>query len=130
RIDDGRVVPELCRQALEGKKFTLHGDGKQTRSFCYVDDLVSGIIAYFESNEIEPINLGNPVERTMIDFADNIEKIVGKKVERTFLPARPDDPMRRCPNISRAKERLGWEPQVDLETGLRQTIEFFKGELA
>lgn len=129
RIDDGRVVPELCRQALEGRPFTLHGDGKQTRSFCYVDDLVTGILKYFESSEIEPINLGNPVERTMLDFAENIEKVLGKKIDRTFLPARPDDPARRRPEISRARERLGWEPKIDLETGLKSTIEFFKKEL-
>ena len=125
RPDDGRVVPELCMQALEGRDLTLHGEGEQTRSFCYVSDLVDGIIRYYESRESEPINIGNPVERTVADFARTVILLTGAKSGLKKLPSRPDDPRRRCPDITRARTRLGWEPKVGLEEGLRRTLEYF-----
>jgi dTDP-glucose 4,6-dehydratase len=130
RPDDGRIVPELCMQALKGKPLTLHGDGKQTRSFCFVSDLVDGIIRLFESNVHDPVNVGNPSERTVLEFAEAVNRIMksegkpGSKLE--FLPGRQDDPKRRCPDITRAKTLLGWEPKVDLEEGLKRTLEYFK----
>jgi len=129
RPDDGRVVPEICIQALLGKKLTIHGDGKQTRSFCYVSDLVDGIIKLFESNVNVPVNIGNPVERSILDFSDAVQKITGKSLALEKLPARPDDPKRRCPDITRAKTLLGWSPKVDLAQGLKATLEHFQSEL-
>lgn len=125
RPDDGRVVPEFCMQALTGKDLTVHGEGDQTRSFCYVSDLVDGIIRYFESSEHEPVNLGNPVERKVVDFARAVIELTGSKSGLRHLPARPDDPRKRCPDITRARTRLGWEPKVDLEEGLKKTLEYF-----
>ena len=126
RPDDGRVVPELCMQALEGRDLTLCGDGQQTRSFCYVTDLVDGIVRLFESDIRDPVNIGNPSERTIREFADNILKLTGAKSRIVSLPARQDDPRKRCPDITRAKTLLGWSPQVSLEEGLGKTIEYFK----
>jgi dTDP-glucose 4,6-dehydratase len=127
RPDDGRVVPELCMQALRGEKFSIHGDGLQTRSFCYVDDLVEGILRYFFSSESDPVNIGNPVERTILEFAETVRELVGSKTEITHLPGRPDDPKRRCPDITRAEKVLGgWSPQVSLKDGLARTIEYFR----
>lgn len=126
RLDDGRVVPELCRQALMGQGLTVCGDGRQTRSFCYVSDLVEGIFRLFESDVHEPVNIGNPSERTILDFAKTILKLTGSRSLITHLDPRTDDPKRRCPDISRAQKLLGWSPQVDLEPGLLQTIEYFK----
>jgi dTDP-glucose 4,6-dehydratase len=130
RLDDGRVVPELARQALLGKPLTVHGTGLQTRSFCYVSDLVEGILRLFESGIHEPVNCGNPSERTVLEFAQELQKIVGSEQPIHHLPARQDDPRRRCPDITRAKELLGWSPQVDLIEGLRQTVAAFQAELA
>lgn len=129
RLNDGRVVPALCAQALRGEKLTVHGDGKQTRSFCYVDDLVDGIYKLGQSAESLPTNVGNPVECSLLDFAKVVQKVSGKNLEIEHLPARPDDPRRRCPDISKAKRVLGWEPKIQLEEGLRRTIEAFKKEL-
>lgn len=129
RPDDGRVVPELCMQALRGEALTIHGEGKQTRSFCYVDDLVDGIFRYFESSVSFPVNLGNPVERTILEFAEEVKSLTGSAVAIRKLPAREDDPKKRCPDITRARKELGWEPKVDLRVGLARTIEFFKGKL-
>lgn len=126
RPDDGRVVPELCMQALRGESLTLHGDGKQTRSFCFVDDLVDGIIRYFDSNLSEPVNLGNPIERSILDFAEVVKKVSGSSSPTKLIPGRPDDPKKRCPDITRARTKLGWEPKVTLEDGLRRTFEYFK----
>jgi dTDP-glucose 4,6-dehydratase len=127
RPDDGRVVPELCVQALHGKKLSIHGDGKQTRSFCYVDDLVEGILRYFESSETAPTNIGNPVERTILEFAQVVRDLTGAKSSIEHLPGRTDDPKRRCPDITRAKKVLGgWTPKVDLQDGLARTIEYFR----
>ena len=129
RLNDGRVVPALCAQALRGEKLTVHGDGTQTRSFCYVDDLVDGIYRLGQSQETMPTNVGNPNEFSLNEFARVVQKVSGKNVEIQYLPARPDDPRRRCPDISKAKRVLGWEPKVQLEEGLRRTLEAFKKEL-
>ncbi len=129
RIDDGRIVPEFCRQALSGLPLTVHGDGKQTRSFCYVSDLVEGIVRLFESKERDPVNIGNPIERTVLEFAKAVNELVGSKSEIRYLPARVDDPKQRCPNITRAKTLLHWEPQVDLYEGLRKSIDYFRTQL-
>lgn len=128
RLEDGRIVPELCKLALEGKKLTIHGDGQQTRSFCYVSDLVEGIVRYFESSEFQPMNIGNPVEFSVLEFAKTLESLMGKKLEIEFTSARPDDPKKRKPDISKAQKLLQWEPKIQLKEGLRETIEFFKSE--
>jgi dTDP-glucose 4,6-dehydratase len=130
RLNDGRVVPELCSQALQGKKLTLHGDGTQTRSFCFVHDLVDGIFRMTQIKEHEPINVGNPVEWELNDFARVVAKLGEKEVGIEYLPSRPHDPRRRCPDISKAKRLLkGWEPKVSLEEGLRITMDQFRKEL-
>lgn len=129
RLNDGRVVPELCAQALRGEKLTVHGDGSQTRSFCYVSDLVEGIYKLSQSSERLPVNCGNPVETSLNDFAKAVQKVAGKKLEIHYLPARPHDPRRRCPDITKARKLLGWEPKVPLEEGLRITLEAFRKEL-
>lgn len=130
RLDDGRVVPQLCSQALKGEKLTLHGDGTQTRSFCFVHDLVDGIFKMTQvKNEFMPINLGNPREFSLNEFAKVVESLAGKSLGVSYLPGRPDDPRRRCPDITRAKSVLGWEPKVHLEEGLRLTMEAFRREL-
>lgn len=129
RINDGRIVPELCRQALEKLPLTLHGDGTQTRSFCFITDLVEGIIRLFESDIQEPVNLGNPVEYQVIDFAKKLQSLTHDQSPFQFLPARPDDPKMRRPDITRAKTLLGWEPQVSLEEGLKQSLDYFQKQL-
>ena len=131
RLDDGRIVPALCAQALQGQALTVHGNGLQTRSFCYVADLVDGIFKLFESDvpASMPTNIGNPTEYTVLQFAEALKKLSGKDLPITHQPARPDDPRRRCPDITRARTRLGWEPQVPLTDGLKMTLEFFRSEL-
>jgi dTDP-glucose 4,6-dehydratase len=129
RLNDGRVVPELCRQGLIGEAFTIHGDGQQTRSFCYVADLVEGIYRLSQSSEHLPVNIGNPGEYTILEFAAAIESVLGKKLEKKFIPGRPDDPRRRRPDIGKAERVLGWKPEVKLEHGLRLTLEAFRQEL-
>lgn len=131
RADDGRIVPELCMQALQGQDLTVHGDGKQTRSFCYVSDLIEGIFRLYESEVNVPVNIGNPSERSVLDFAQAVIEITGSKTSKIrHLPARPDDPRKRCPNISRATDKLGgWKPEVDFHRGLSQTIDYFKTQL-
>ncbi|MCC7442839.1 MAG: GDP-mannose 4,6-dehydratase [Bdellovibrionales bacterium] len=126
RPDDGRVVSEFCMQALRNQPITLHGDGKQTRSFCYVSDLVDGIIRYFESELREPVNLGNPNEFTMIELAEKIREHTGSKSALTHLPGREDDPRRRQPEITRARKLLDWELRVPLDEGLKRTVEYFR----
>ena len=133
RPDDGRVVPELCLQALKGENLTIHGDGQQTRSFCYVSDLVDGILRLFESEIKHPVNIGNPVERTIYDFAVAVQNCVGGngvgKSQITKLEARPDDPKKRRPDITLARTLLKWEPKVSLEEGLARTVEYFKTQI-
>lgn len=130
--NDGRVVPNFINQALNGEPITVYGDGKQTRSFAFVSDTVEGILRamFTEGTKGEVFNLGNPDEWTMLDFADNIRQIVNPALEIIFMPARPDDPNRRCPDITKAKTRLGWQPTVTLHEGLAQTIEYFRAEKA
>lgn len=130
RLDDGRVVPELCREALAGKPMSICGDGTQTRSFCYVSDLVEGIFRLFESGITHPVNIGNPSERTILEFAKSVAELTGSKAGIRHLPARQDDPKKRCPEITKAKTLLKWEPKVDLKEGLAKTIAFFKEEMS
>ena len=129
--DDGRVVSNFIVQALRGEPLTIYGDGSQTRSFCYVDDLVSGLIALMEnaSNEPGPVNLGNPGEFTMLELASLVLDMTGSSspIEHRDLPA--DDPKQRQPNIDKAKKVLGWEPSVPLRDGLKKTIDYFRSQL-
>jgi UDP-glucuronate decarboxylase len=124
--NDGRVVSNFIIQALGGKELTIYGSGKQTRSFCYVDDLVEGLIRMMECvGFIGPVNLGNPAETTIIEFARRIIALTGSKAKVVFKPLPADDPQQRQPDITLARERLGWEPHLDIETGLEKTIEYF-----
>ncbi len=125
RINDGRVVPTFIDQALKGEPLTIFGDGSQTRSFCYVSDLVAGIYRLLLSEQHEPVNIGNPKEMTILDFATNICRLTGRPNNIIFKPLPVDDPKVRQPNISRARQVLSWEPRVDLEEGLSRTIQFF-----
>lgn len=126
KLNDGRVVPQFLDQALRGNPITVYGDGQQTRSFCYVSDLVRGLLLLSQSDERMPVNLGNPVERTMVEFAEVIREMTGTKSEIVFEPLPQDDPKRRRPDISKAKRVLGWEPEVALEEGLKPTIAYFQ----
>jgi dTDP-glucose 4,6-dehydratase len=126
RPDDGRVVSNFIAQALNEQPLTIYGDGTQTRSFCYVDDLISGIIAMIDSTEAGPINIGNPDERTVTEIAELVLKITESRSILEYHPLPTDDPTRRKPNISLARENLGWRPLVDTEDGLTRTVEFFK----
>lgn len=129
-LDDGRVVPAFVDQALRGKPLTVFGDGSQTRSFCYVSDLVEGLLRLAASDERYPVNLGNPVELTILEFAERIRDLMGSKLALVHQPLPSDDPRKRRPDISKAKRILGWEPKVALEDGLRETVEYFKGLVA
>jgi len=126
RAGDGRVVPTFINQALQGKPLTVFGDGSQTRSFCYVDDLVEGIWRLLTSDEDDPVNIGNPAEMTVLQFAKEIVRIIGSSSEIVFEPLPEDDPKVRQPDITRARELLAWEPKVTLEEGLAKTIEYFR----
>jgi dTDP-glucose 4,6-dehydratase len=130
RMRDGRVVPNFITQALKGEPLTVYGQGEQTRSFQYVDDLVAGIQKLLESNENLPVNIGNPHEMTVLEFAKTIIKITGSKSDIVYKPLPQDDPQVRQPDISKAKSVLGWEPKVALEEGLRLTVEYFRQKLA
>jgi len=129
RLRDGRVVPAFIGQALNGQPLTVFGDGSQTRSFCYVSDLIDGIFKLATSDFHEPVNLGNPREMTIKQFANEIIRITGAKSAIEYKPLPVDDPRVRQPNIARAKEVLGWEPRVDFEEGIKTTIEYFKESL-
>ncbi len=126
RIDDGRVVPNFIYQALHGKPLTVYGSGRQTRSFCYYYDLIEGIYRLLRSDYVGPVNIGNPMEFTMIQFAKLVLKLSGSKSEMKFEPLPTDDPKRRRPDISLAKRLLKWEPMVPLQEGLRETITWFQ----
>jgi len=130
QLDDGRIVPNFVRQALRGEPLTVYGDGSQTRSFCYVDDLVEGLLLLSRSQEHMPVNLGNPEEMTVLEFARLIRDLAGSSSEIRFEPLPEDDPQRRRPDITKARRLLGWEPRVGLEEGLRRTIEWFARRLA
>ena len=127
RAADGRVIPTFLRQALAGEPLTLFGDGAQTRSFCYVSDLVDGLVRLMESTLREPCNVGNPVERTMAELADAVNTLTGNTAGTVHKPLPVDDPTRRRPDISRARGSLGWEPRVSLEDGLAATLAWFRG---
>jgi dTDP-glucose 4,6-dehydratase len=130
RLNDGRVVPALVAQALRNEPLTVFGDGSQTRSFCYVSDLVEGIYRLLMSEESEPVNIGNPNEMTVLKFAQVIKKLTGSDAPIEFHPLPLDDPKIRRPDITRARTLLGWEPRVQLEEGLGRTIEYFRRALA
>ncbi|HMI50187.1 MAG TPA: UDP-glucuronic acid decarboxylase family protein [Candidatus Saccharimonadales bacterium] len=126
RLNDGRALPNFVYQALSGKPLTIFGDGKQTRSFCYVSDLVEGIFRLMMSDEHLPTNVGNPQEITLLQFAEHIRKHFNNEPKIVFEPLPEDDPKRRCPDISKAKRLLKWEPKVSLDDGLRMTVEYFR----
>ena len=128
RANDGRVVPTFINQALKKDALTIFGDGLQTRSFCYVSDLISGFIALMESDITGPCNIGNPQERTMIDLAEAINKYTNNQTPHAFRPLPKDDPTRRKPNITLAQNALGWSPKVTFEDGIQRTIAWFKDE--
>lgn len=130
KLDDGRVAPSFMGSALRGEPITVYGDGSQTRSFCYVSDLVEGIVRLAFSGYSEPVNIGNPHEMTVLEFAKRIEALTGSKAGIVFTPLPEDDPKRRQPDIARAREVLGWEPKVDLDTGLRMTVEYFRTRIS
>jgi dTDP-glucose 4,6-dehydratase len=127
KLDDGRVVPAFMDQALRGAPMTVFGAGSQTRSFCYVSDLVDGLYRLMLSDERYPVNLGNPREMTILEFARHIQKLTGSASEIVFEPLPEDDPQQRRPDISKARAVLGWTPKVELDEGLRATVEFFRG---
>jgi dTDP-glucose 4,6-dehydratase len=127
RPHDGRAIPTFMRQALENKPLTVFGDGSQTRSFCYVDDLIRGFYLLATSEEHLPVNLGNPREMTLLELAENVLRVTGARSEIVFEALPVDDPQVRQPDITRAKQILGWEPEVELEDGLRRTIEWMTG---
>ncbi len=126
RKDDGRVVPNFINQALSNKPITIYGDGKQTRSFCYILDLIEGIYKLMMSDINDPVNLGNPEEHTILEFAEIIKDLIKSKSKVVFKELPTDDPHVRCPNISKAKKELGWEPKVSLKEGLTKTVERFR----
>jgi dTDP-glucose 4,6-dehydratase len=130
RLDDGRVLPNFVGQALRGEPLTVFGDGSQTRSFCYVDDLVEGIVRLLDADFHEPVNLGNPSEITILEFAKEILALTGSRSSIEYRPLPQDDPRVRKPDISRARQLLGWEPKVDRHEGLKRTLAFFKAQVA
>jgi dTDP-glucose 4,6-dehydratase len=130
RLNDGRVVPNFISQALRGEPLTVYGDGSQTRSFCYVSDLVEGIVRLLRSDYSGPVNCGNPTEVTILQFAETIKALTGSGSRIVYRPLPVDDPKVRQPDIARARQLLGWEPRVSLEDGLRHTIDYFRHALA
>ena len=130
RLNDGRALPNFVYQALSGQPITVYGEGKQTRSFCYVSDLIDGIFRLSQSNERFPTNIGNPVELTILEFAERIREEFPNAPKIVYEPLPEDDPKQRRPDISKAKRLLGWEPKVSLEEGLRHTLKYFKEQYA
>ena len=130
RLKDGRAIPNFLRQALEGDDLTVYGDGSQTRSFCYVSDLVEGIYRLLMSNCNDPVNVGNPAEMTVLEMAQKILQVTGSKSKIVFAPLPKDDPKVRRPDIAKARKYLAWEPKVLLDEGLRKTTEYFRQTLA
>jgi len=130
RLNDGRALPNFVYQALSGQALTIYGDGKQTRSFCFVDDLIDGIYKLMLSDEHMPVNIGNPQEITILEFAERIRKHFDNVPQIIFEPLPQDDPKRRCPDISKAKRILKWEPKINLEEGLKRTLAYFKQEFS
>jgi UDP-glucuronate decarboxylase len=126
RPGDGRVVSNFIVQALQGEDLTVYGDGQQTRSFCYVDDTMRGLLLLMASGEVGPVNIGNPGEHTMLELAEQVLRLTGSRSRLVFRPLPQDDPRRRCPDITLARSMLGWQPQVTLEEGLQRTIHHFR----
>jgi dTDP-glucose 4,6-dehydratase len=130
RLNDGRALPNFLHQALTGESLTVYGDGKQTRSFCYVSDLLDGIYRLLESDEHDPVNIGNPHEITILEFAERVRALVGSKEPIVFRPLPQDDPKQRCPDIAKARQVLKWEPKVNLVEGLKRTYDYFHKKVA
>jgi len=130
QVNDGRVIPNFMRQAMLGEGLTIYGDGSQTRSFCYVSDEVDGIVRLSKSDEHEPVNIGNPNEFTILECAQRVLAVTGSKSRLRYEPLPQDDPKQRRPDISKARRLLGWEPKIDLETGLRISLEYFRQAVA
>ena len=130
QLNDGRVVPNFMKQALRGEDLTVYGDGKQTRSFCYVSDEIDGFIRMAKSSEAGPVNIGNPHEFTILECAQRVLAVTGSKSRIAFKPLPQDDPKQRCPDISKARRLLGWEPKVQLEEGLKLSLEYFRQALS
>jgi UDP-glucuronate decarboxylase len=128
--EDGRVVSNFIVQALRGEAITIYGDGSQTRSFCYCDDNIEGMIRLMEGSHIGPLNIGNPNEFTMLELAEQVIDLTGSKSEIVHLDLPQDDPKQRQPDISLAKSELDWEPKIELREGLKKTIEYFEAELS
>ena len=127
RPNDGRVISTFIVQALEGKKISINGDGLQTRSFCYVDDLIEGMLKLMYTNLDTPVNIGNPENLTILELAKKIRKLINPSLEFKFNPMPQDDPLKRQPNIEKAKKELNWEPKINLDEGIKLTIDWFKG---
>ena len=130
QLNDGRVVPNFMKQALRGEDLTVYGDGNQTRSFCYVSDEIDGFLRLSKSDEHLPVNIGNPNEFTILECAQLVIKVVGSKSRICYEPLPQDDPKQRQPDITKARQLLGWEPKIDLETGLRLSLDYFKKAVA
>lgn len=130
QINDGRVIPNFMKQALQGEELTVYGDGRQTRSFCYVEDEIGGLLRLAWSSEPGPVNIGNPGEFTILECAQKVLQVTGSKSQIKYMPLPPDDPKQRCPDISKARTVLGWEPRVDLETGLKLSSDYFRQTIA
>src|ERR1700730_12779777 len=130
QLNDGRVVPNFMKQALRGEPLTVYGDGQQTRSFCYVSDEIDGFLRLSKSDEHLPVNIGNPNEFTILECAKRVLAVTGSKSKIRYEPLPQDDPKQRCPDITKARQLLGWEPKIDLETGLRRSLDYFQTALA
>ncbi len=130
QVNDGRVIPNFMRQAMRDEGLTIYGDGSQTRSFCYVSDEVEGILRLSKSAEHGPMNIGNPTEFTILECAQRVLAVTGSKSALKYEALPQDDPKQRRPDISKAKQLLGWEPKIDLDNGLRMSLEYFRGEVA
>ena len=130
RPDDGRIIPNFFVQALQGQPLTIYGDGSQTRSFCFVSDQVAGQFALIQSSESRPVNVGNPIERSVLEIASAVNALTGNTASIRHLPLPQNDPKLRRPDITRASESTGWKPVVSLETGLKSCLDYFRAELA
>jgi dTDP-glucose 4,6-dehydratase len=126
QLNDGRVVPNFMKQALRGEPLTVYGTGSQTRSCCYVNDEIDGFIRLAKSDEHLPVNIGNPNEFTILECAQHVIKVTGSKSKITYEPLPQDDPKQRCPDITKARTLLDWEPKIQLEEGLRMSLDYFK----
>ena len=130
QLNDGCVVPNFMKQGLRGEDLTVYGDGKQTRSFCYVSDEIEGIVRLAKSSEPGPVNIGNPAEFTILECAQKVIAVTGSKSRIRYEPLPQDDPKQRCPDISKARRLLGWEPKIDLESGLKMSLQYFRDALS